>query len=50
MSLLNISGNSATNETIVELVKNASNGKLYFTIDKLLICLLASELESLEIF
>ena len=42
MSLLNISGNSTTNETIVELVKNASDGKLYFTIDKLFICLLAS--------
>ena len=39
---LNISGNSTTNETIVELVKKASNGKLYFTIDKLFICLSVS--------
>ena len=39
---LNISANSTTNETIVELVKKASNGKLYFTIDKLFICLSVS--------
>ena len=39
---LNISGNSTTNGTVVELVKRASNGKLYFTIDKLFICLSVS--------
>ena len=39
---LNISGNSTTNETIVELVKKASSGKLYSTIDKLFICLSVS--------
>ena len=39
---LHITGNSTTNETKVELVKKASNGKLYFTIDKLFICLSAS--------
>lgn len=36
---LNISRNSTTNETITELVKESSKGKLYFTIDKLFICL-----------
>ena len=41
---LNITGNSTTNETIVELVKKASNGKLYFTIDRQFICLSSSVL------
>ena len=43
---LNITGNSRTNETILELVKKASNGKLYFTIDRLFICLSSSVLVS----
>ena len=39
---LNISRNSTTNGTIVELVKRVSNGELHFTIDKSFICLSVS--------
>lgn len=37
---LNILGNFIMNDIIVELVKKVLNGKFYFIIDKLFICLL----------
>ena len=46
---LNITKNFTTNETIVELVKKASNGKIYFTIDVLFICLSSSVLIGVQI-